>query len=211
MDLQSVIDQLRAWPAWVVYALLFAGAFIEYILPFLPGDMFVIAGSVLVAAFDWHPVPVLAIVTAGAILGAWVDFRIGLWLVRTNRLHRLGPTGQRAIDAIVLRMQKHGAIYLAVNRFIPALRAFFFVAAGVAGLPTGKVLLWSGVSALAWNTLLVGVGYALGANIAAIETFFTQYTVVAWSILALVALVLVVRWLVKRRRARAQPPPPNAG
>ncbi|MCC6625694.1 MAG: VTT domain-containing protein [Deltaproteobacteria bacterium] len=207
MDLQSVIDQLRAWPPWIVYALLFAGAFIEYILPFLPGDMFVVAGAVLVAAFDWHPIPVLGIVTAGAILGAWVDFRIGLWLVRTNRLHRLGPGASAAVESIVARMHKHGPVYLAVNRFIPALRAFFFVAAGVARLRTGTVLLWSGVSALAWNILLVGVGYALGANIAAIESFFTQYAIIAWSLIGAVVLVLIVRWLVKRRRARAAKPP----
>ena len=202
MDLQGVIDQLREWPAWIVYALLFFGAFIEYILPFLPGDMFVMAGSVLVAAFGWHPVPVLLVVTFGAVLGAWVDFRIGLWLVRSGRIARLGPRTHHAVDVIVKRMQRHGAVYLAVNRFIPALRAFFFIAAGAAGLRTSRVLLWSTVSALAWSSLLVGVGYALGNNIEGIEAFFRDYAIVAWSVLGAVALALLVRWLWQRRRAR---------
>lgn len=200
MDLQAVIDHLREWPPWLVYALLFLGAFIEYIVPPLPGDMFVVAGCVLVAAFDWSPLGVFAVVTAGAVLGAWIDFRIGLWLVRSGKLARFGPSGQQAIARIAERMRRSGPVYLAANRFVPALRAFFFVAAGVAGLRTGVVLLWSTVSALAWNALLVSVGYALGSNIAAIETFFTRYAAIAWSVIGAVVIVLLVRWLIRRRR-----------
>ncbi|MFO0746805.1 MAG: VTT domain-containing protein [Myxococcota bacterium] len=206
MDLQSVIDQLRQWPPWLVYALLFGGAFIEYIVPPLPGDMFVIAGCVLVAAFDWNPIGVLLVVTAGAVLGAWVDFHIGLWLVRKNKLARFGEKGQHAIATIARRMQRHGPVYLALNRFIPALRAFFFVAAGVAGLRVGVVLLWSTVSALLWNILLVAIGYALGSNIPSIERFFSQYAIVAWSLLAAALLFFLVRWLIRRARDRRAPP-----
>lgn len=200
MALQTVIDQLREWPPWLVYALLFGGAFIEYIVPPVPGDMLVVAGCVLVAAFDWNPIGVFAVVTAGAVLGAYCDFRIGLWLVRKNKLARLGATGQRAIASIVARMQRHGAVYLAVNRFIPALRAFFFIAAGVAGLSTRAVLLWSTISALAWNALLVTLGYALGSNIDGLERFFTQYAIVAWSLIGAVGLFVLVRWLIRRRK-----------
>lgn len=202
MDLAEVIDTLRQWPAWVVYLMLFGGALIEYLVPPLPGDTFVVGGCVLVAAFGWHPVPVLLIVTAGAVLGAWIDYRVGLWLVRTNRLARFGPKGRAAIDGIVQRMRKHGPVYLAANRFVPALRAFFFVAAGIAGLRTGPVLWWSAVSALAWNILLVAIGYALGTNIEAIETLFTQYAIVAWSLIGAVVLFFVGRALVRRLRRR---------
>ncbi len=169
MDLQSVLDTLREWPPFVVYLLLFAGAFLEYIVPPVPGDMFVMAGAVLVAAFGWHFLPVLAVVTLGAVLGAWLDFLLGKWLVRSGRLAKFGDRGQGAISGIVDQMRRRGPAYLAVNRFVPGLRAFFFVAAGIAGLTTGQVILWSTVSALAWNAMLVGIGYALGDNLEAIE------------------------------------------
>lgn len=200
MTLQSVIEHLREWPPWLVYALLFGASFIEYIVPPVPGDTLVVAGCVLVAAFDWSPLGVFAVITAGAILGAWCDFRVGKWLVKSGKLERMGDTSQRAIANIAERMRKHGAIYLAVNRFIPALRAFFFIAAGVAGLSTRSVLLWSTVSAMAWNALLIAIGYSLGKNVAAIEDLLANYAVVVWSILGAIVLVLLVRWIVRRRR-----------
>jgi membrane protein DedA with SNARE-associated domain len=202
MDLEAIIATLREWPPFIVYLLLFSGALIEYLLPPVPGDMFVVAGAVLVAAFGWHFLPVLAVVTAGAVLGAWLDFLIGKWLVRSGRVARLGERGQGAISRIVDQMKRHGPAYLAVNRFVPGLRAFFFVAAGIAGLTTGQVILWSTVSALAWNGLLVGVGYALGDNLDAVETFFTRYSIIAWSLIAAVTLFFTVRALIRRRKKR---------
>lgn len=200
MDLHAVLDTLREWPPFVVYLMLFAGALIEYLVPPVPGDMFVVAGAVLVAAFGWPFALVLAVVTAGAILGAWLDFLLGKWLVRSGRLARL-ERGRSAIDGVVRQMQKHGPAYLAINRFVPGLRAFFFVAAGIAGLTTGQVLVWSGVSALAWNLLLVGVGYALGDNLDAVELFFARYSVIAWSVIGALVLFFVVRALVRSRQA----------
>ncbi len=200
MDLQAIIDALREWPPIVVYLLLFAGALIEYLVPPVPGDMFVVAGAVLVAAFGWHFVPVLVVVTAGAVLGAWLDFLIGKWLVRSGRIARLGERGQGAVGKIVDQMKRHGPAYLAINRFVPALRAFFFVAAGIAGLTTRQVVFWSALSALAWNSLLVGVGYALGGNLDAVETFFTRYSLIAWAIIAAVILFFAIRALIRRHK-----------
>lgn len=200
MDLQAIIDALREWPPIVVYLLLFAGALIEYLVPPVPGDMFVVAGAVLVAAFGWHFVPVLVVVTAGAVLGAWLDFLIGKWLVRSGRIARMGERGQGAVGKIVDQMKRHGPAYLAINRFVPALRAFFFVAAGIAGLTTRQVVFWSALSALAWNSLLVGVGYALGGNLDAVETFFTRYSLIAWSIIAAVILFFAIRALIRRHK-----------
>jgi membrane protein DedA with SNARE-associated domain len=204
LDLQSILDTLREWPPILVYLLLFLGALIEYIVPPVPGDMLVVAGAVLVAAFDWDFLPVLAVVTLGAVIGAWLDFLLGKWLVRTGRIARLNKHAHRAIDGIAQQMKRRGAAYLAVNRFVPGLRAFFFVAAGIAGLTTRQVILWSTVSALVWNTLLVGVGYALGDNLDAVETLFARYSLVAWGLIAAIIVFLAVRaWLRSRKRKRS--------
>lgn len=200
MDLDGVIQTLASWPPIVVYLILFGSALIEYLVPPLPGDTFVVGGAVLVAAFGWHFVPVLLVVTAGATLGAWIDFKVGQWLVRTHRLDRFGERGKDAIDGIVRQMQKHGPIYLAVNRFLPGIRAFFFVAAGIAGLKTAQVLLWSTLSALAWNAGLVALGYALGKNLDTLSEVLTQYSIVVWSVMGALILFFVGRFFWKRKK-----------
>jgi membrane protein DedA with SNARE-associated domain len=199
MDLQAIVESLREWPPVLVYLILFLTAFIEYVVPPVPGDTFVVGGAVLVSAFGWGFLPVLLIVTAGAVFGAWLDFMLGRWLHRSERLEKLGPRGRAAVDGIVRQMKKHGPIYLAVNRFLPGIRAFFFVAAGLAGLRTSQVLLWSTVSALAWNAGLVGLGYALGSNLEMLETVLRDYSVAVWIVLGLVIVLTLWRVLRKPR------------
>lgn len=196
MSLEEILSTVREWPEWVTFGVLFFGALIEYVFPPIPGDTIVVAGAVLVGAFGWSLVPVYLVVTAGAIIGSAADFGIGRWLIRSGRLERMGPKKRAAIDVLVRRFERHGAWYLAVNRFLPGIRAFFFVAAGIAGLRMRVVILWSTVSAMLWNALLVLAGYFLGDNLVELEAWLGRYNAVVW---ALVSLILaVVAWKVYR-------------
>ena len=199
MSLAEVVETVRSWPEWVTYAALFGGAFIEYILPVAPGDLFVVCGAVLVTAFGWSLWPVLGIVTLGALLGCWVDHRVGRWLARSGRLDRLRPRTREPLDALVAGFKRRDATYLIINRFVPGVRALFLVASGIAGLSWQRVLLYSGLSALAWNGLLLGAGALIGSNIDELDRWLSRYTAVALSLVIGVAGVLWWRW---RRRVR---------
>jgi membrane protein DedA with SNARE-associated domain len=65
---------------------------------------------------------------------------------------------------------------LASNRFVPALRAFFFVGAGLSDMPLRAVVLWGGLSAAVWNGILLAVGYAVGENFDELESIFAGYS-----------------------------------
>lgn len=197
MDLQSILAEIQTWPTWITYAILFVGSFIEYVLPPVPGDTIVVAGAVLVGAFGWSLAPIMIIVTLGAIAGATLDYYIGLWMARTGKLTRLRPGAQAAVDDIVRRFRRHGPVYLVVNRFLPGIRAFFFIAAGLAGLRLSVVLIWSTISALAWNALLVGIGYSLGHNLEALESFLSRYNTVMWILIG--GIVLFFGWRMYRK------------
>lgn len=148
-----------------------------------------LAGAVLVGVFGWPALPVLAAVTAGSVLGSAIDFAMGRWLVRSGRIARLSPRSRRAVERIAGTFRSTGAWYLAMNRFVPGVRALFFVAAGLAGLRWSSVLWWSTVSALAWNALLVGAGVTLGTNLDQLEQWFGRYNM---AVGATVSILLVV-------------------
>ena len=200
-SLREVIEAVELWPPAAVYALLLGGAFLEYVFPPVPGDAVVLAGAVLVGASGWNPWFVFGAVTLGSALGAAAAFGVGRWLVSSGRITRLSPKKREAIEGIVTRFERRGALYLAINRFFPGIRAFFFVAAGLAGYRLKVVLLWSTVSALIWNGVLMSVGVVLGHNVDEVDTFFTQYTWLMWGLIALVVLVVVWRIVAKRKRA----------
>ena len=203
-SLRELIDVVEAWPPAAVVGLLFGGAFLEYIFPPVPGDAVVLAGAVLVGAAGWSAWLVFGVVTLGSALGAAAAFGVGRWLERSGRLARLSEKKRAGIDDVVARFERRGAFYLAINRFFPGIRAFFFVAAGLAGYRLRVVLLWSVVSALLWNAMLMGAGVFLGHNVDEIDTFFTRYTWVMWGLIAAVVVVVVWRILAKRRASRLQ-------
>jgi membrane protein DedA with SNARE-associated domain len=178
--------------------LLLLSACIEYLFPPFPGDMIVIFGAFLVARRGWSGPSVFAAVLAGSVVGFMLDYAVGRWLGRTEerwtrgRLRRFRPQ----IDRLVERFARHGALYLAINRFIPSLRGLFFVAAGMARLAWWKVLAFGTLSALLWNALLLAVGLTVGNSWDRLVTVFQAYGIVFWTVaaLALLAFVLYRRW-----------------
>lgn len=131
--------------------------------------------------------------TAGSIAGGAADLAVGRWIAR-GRLERLSPRTRAAVDVLVERFRRYGAAYLALNRFVPGVRAAFFVAAGLAGLRTGPVLGWAAVSAIAWNTLLVAAGFAVGADLERLAGWFQRYQAVAWVVVAAGVAIAAARW-----------------
>lgn len=183
-------------------AILFAATLVEYVFPPFPGDLVVVLGSwyAVQGQISW-PLAFVA-VTAGALAGAWIDYRIGAALGPRldRRLERRGPLSDRRLQRFEASYRRWGVLLLLANRFLPGIRAFLFVAAGASGIPLRTVLLFGGISAVAWNAVLLGVGALVVRNAAELVDLVEQYTRVAWAVLAAAAVltVLVVVW---RRRS----------
>jgi membrane protein DedA with SNARE-associated domain len=198
---QKLIDVVAANHNTLGLGLLFLSACIEYLFPPFPGDMITVFGAVLVARDHWSAPAVFGAVTAGSSLGCMIDFAVGRWLGKTEerwtrgRLRRFRPK----IDRIVEKFARHGALYLAINRFIPSLRGLFFLAAGMARLPWWKVLAYGTLSAILWNALLLVVGLAVGNSWATLSRLLTQYALAFWIVAAAVAIGFALRWWLKRR------------
>ena len=92
-------------------------------------------------------------------------------------------------------------MYLAANRFLPALRAFFFIGAGLSRMNAAPVLLYGGISAAVWNAILMAAGYAIGNNWDVLRDVAQRYAA-ATLILVVVAVVgVVARFVWDSRRA----------
>lgn len=182
----------------------------EYLFPPFPGDTVTIFGAWLAAAGKLHWALVWAAVTLGSGVGLAVDWWVGRWLGR--RADRLptdaerpfwNPLSRERLDRFEARYRRYGDALILANRFLPAVRAFVFLAAGAAEIPLPRVVVLGLVSAGVWNALLLVGGYAVGANLHALERLFSTYSRFAWIALGLAGLALIARVLVVRlRRAR---------
>ena len=176
-------------------------AMVEYLFPPFPGDTITLFGAVLITAYGWSFLGVFSSVMLGSVAGAMIDFAVGLRLQRgRQRRRQLSKRDQQvALDRLVDKFRRHGAVYLLLSRFFPGVRALFFVAAGLAGMSTRIVLFYCIVSAAIWNLVIIGVGSVLGVNFDRLVELMRQYSLVVLGGVGLVCLFWVGRWIFRRR------------
>lgn len=213
MSLIEAVALLAGENQGVTLLLLALASLTEYVFPPFPGDTVTVAGAVLVVTSGlWLP-GAFAAVLAGSLLGAAIDFRVGVLLSR-GRERGLPSTGlrgrlarsslaRRALDGAdraARTFARWGEWAIVLNRFLPGVRAFLFIAAGMGGMRFGRVMLYAAISSALWNVLLVAAGIALGANLERIEALMRTWGRGAWLVLGIAAAALLVRWIIVRKR-----------
>ena len=202
--LDEFLHTLEHGPHYWAYALVLAAAAIEYIFPPVPGDTVALFAVALAVRAQLSWVLVYLAMTLGALLGGLAAWGFGLWLANHEEswpsfLRTPGAT--RALDALRRGYEQHGAMYLVVNRFLPALRAFFFVGAGMSRMNVGPVIVFGGISAALWNALLMGVGYAVGNNWDMLRDLAERYAVATLILVVIAVIGLIARFVWDSRRA----------
>jgi len=204
--LEHLLRHAETIPGFAFFGMMFAGSFFEYVFPPVPGDAWTALGAILIARGQKFLTIFLG-VNLGALTGFLVDYAFGRWLGNPARgFRRWGPRWERigrGIDRISAGFDRHPAIYLTMNRFLPGVRALFFVAAGYGRVPLWKVVVFGLASSIAWNLLLIAGGFAVGLELDVLLDWVARYTSVVWIGLALAAVCFAVRFIRKRRRAAA--------
>lgn len=201
-----MVEALMAWleaneGPWA-YAAIGLACLIEYVFPPFPGDTIALFGVFLAVRAGYSGWLVYLALDVGSTLGGLAAYGFGRLFADPATRPRFLKTerAEKALGTLSAQYAKHGGLYLLSNRFLPALRAFFFVAAGIARVPVLQVLVYGGLSAAAWNALLFGLGWWAGESFDALRGWVERYSIAAIAI----ALVVFLGWLWRRRRARSE-------
>lgn len=190
--------------------ILFLATFIEYVFPPFPGDLLVVLGAwySVQGALSW-PATFIA-VTLGGITGALVDYKLGTLVGRRvdARFSRLGGLSAERLARFEASYRRFGPWLLVLNRFVPGIRAFIFVAAGACRIPLRTVVVFGGVSTALWNVLLLAAGALLARSAEDLVRLVNEYTQVAGLVLAAAALAAAAVLLWRRRAGRRPAPGP---
>jgi len=202
--LDEFLHTLEYGPQYWAYALVAAAAAIEYVFPPIPGDTVALFAVALAVRAQLHWALVYLALTLGALAGGLAAWGFGIWLANNEEnwpSFLKTPRATRALDAVRRGYAQHGAMYLVANRFLPALRAFFFIGAGLSRMNAAPVIAFGAISAALWNALLMLVGYAVGSNWDVLRSLAERYAA-AMLILVIVAVAgIVARFIWDSRRA----------
>lgn len=162
MDPQWLLERFGAQFFWVSAAIVFIEC--GLLFPILPGDSLLFAVGLFIARGDIG-INIAAACTAlsvAAFLGNVVGYEIGR-AIGTPLYEREGRfVKKQYFDQTHEFFEKHGAKALILGRFVPIVRTFITVVAGVSRMDRRHFFVWSGVGAVLWATGVTLLGYFLG-------------------------------------------------
>lgn len=169
-DPAAIMQQFLSADAVTVYWLVFAFMIVESsFIPF-PSEVIVPPAAYLACtSHDVNIVAVVAIATAGAIVGALINYYLSVWIGRpivyafaNSRLGHALLIDEAKVRRAEEYFDRHGAVSTFIGRLIPAVRQLISIPAGLARMNVGKFVIYTGLGALTWNCVLAALGWWLG-------------------------------------------------
>jgi membrane protein DedA with SNARE-associated domain len=190
---------LQTNPLWIY---VFAGlaAFIENIFPPFPSDAAIVAVGSLAGAGSIEFFPALICSTVGSTLGFVVMFKVGHWfgqsILERGKIKFIPLDKVHKVEGW---FQKYGYWVVVGNRFLSGTRAVVSFFAGLSELSLIRSAVLSFFSALLWNGILLFAGKEMGQNWRTVSIFFEAYGKTATTIVILVVLILIGRYVYRRQ------------
>ena len=201
IDVAALIDTYGPLFIFIVCGFLFAetGLLVGF---FLPGDTVLFpAGLALATGAINFPLWLALLLFAGA---AWSGDQTGYWIGR-----KLGPAVFKRPESKIFKHEnvdrahaffdRYGAKAIILAHFVPVMRTFIPVAAGVGEMSYNRYLRYNLVGVLLWTNGVTLLGAALGQ----FAIFRDHVEIVTLVFLVLSTIPLISEW-VKARRQRSK-------
>jgi membrane-associated protein len=164
LDPQTYIDRFGPYALWAAAVVVFIEC---WLFPFLPGDSLLFTVGLLISQGEQLGAPIWVaclVLTVSAILSNVVGYLVGA---------RLGPAvfnrpdsrwfKQQHIDTTFAFFDRYGNRAIVLARFVPIVRTFITLAAGVGRMPMRRFVTYSAIGGFLWATGVTLLGYWLGS------------------------------------------------
>lgn len=181
-------------------------------LPF-PSEVVVPPAAYLaVTKGDMNIFLIVLVATAGAVVGALVNYFLSVWLGRpivyafaNSRIGHACLIDREKVDKAERYFDEHGAVSTFIGRLIPAVRQLISIPAGLARMNIGKFVIFTALGAGVWNCILAGLGYWLGKTVPLdtlyenVEKYNSYFTIGGFILLAICLLYIIWQAMKKKK------------
>lgn len=194
------LDDLVRWGGYVVLAVIVfteTGLLVGF---FLPGDSLLISAGLVAASGRLNIWLLNVLLIVAAVAGDSVGYAIG---------RRLGPRlftrpksllfNPRHVERTRAFYARHGSKTIVIARFVPIVRTFAPVVAGVGQMEYRRFVVYNIAGGMGWVTSMTWAGYLLGQAVPNIS----DHVHVVVVIVILLSLVPVAVELIRERRRRS--------
>ena len=192
--IQWCLDNLNYWT--ITFLMAIESSFIPF-----PSEVVVTPAAYKAAATgELNVWLVILFATAGAIIGALINYFLALWLGKpivykfaNSRIGHMCLLDQEKVETAEKFFRKHGAVATLIGRLVPAVRQLISIPAGLAKMGLAKFVAFTALGAGIWNAVLAALGWYLEAIVPEDQLIstVTEYShEIGYVIIALVALAL---------------------
>ena len=180
----------------------------ENLFPPIPSEVILPSAGFAAASGSMGLVSAIVWATIGSVVGALALYALGAWFGRA-RFYSLASKIPFVKEADIERAEawfvRRGPLAVLLGRVVPVVRSLISIPAGIERMKLLPFTLYTAIGSALWNSVLIGAGYALGANWAIVEEWISRYQLIVF-VLAGIALVLwmVRKWTVRRPRESAE-------
>jgi membrane-associated protein len=205
----DILDSFGPWATVGLFLIIFAetGLLIGF---FLPGDSLLFTGGLFASRGNLN----LAVILIGCFLAAVIGDQVGYTIG-----HRAGPALFRRPDSRVFKQKyvdrtkeffaRHGPKTILLARFVPIVRTFAPVLAGVGQMKRRVFTTYNVVGGFVWAVGVILAGYLLSNAVGANN--IDKYLLPIIAVIILLSLLPpVIEGLRQRRRPAAAPPAAQA-
>ena len=198
LHLFDAASVLHAFGPWVLAGIALLVVVESGVLfPFLPGDSLLVTAAILSATLGVTPGEVALVAVTAAVVGDFVGYALGARVGR--RLFRPGarlltPSRLHESEAFFARW---GAASLVLGRFVPFVRTYVPLSAGIAAMPYRSFLPWNALGGVSWVVVMLVLGVLLGGI-----PFIANNIDVLMIVVVVLSVAPIVIGAIRRRRAR---------
>jgi len=178
----------------------------------LPSELVMPPAGYLVAKGEMDFAVVLACGVLGSLLGSLANYGLARWLGRAFflRLGRYVLITEKGLDRSERYFAAHGEISVFMGRMLPVVRHLISIPAGIARMRLNQFVLFTGLGALVWCTILTWIGWFIGSRedviLEVLDQEARRYTgravLIVVPVLALIAVAYA--WWYRRRASQGR-------
>jgi len=202
--MEGYIDQLVDWILTLsplsIYVIFGFIAYLENVMPPIPGDLLVAFGGYLAAEQLVGFSSLLAITTFASVVGFMNMYAIGYYFGDKIEEQRKKFWLMRFVDVKYFDrgkrwMHRYGQGVILANRFLAGTRSVISVTAGLTKTRITTTIISSAISSVLWNAILLCLGWLVHENWQIIGHYLNIY---GWVILIALGVIAIV-WFVYSR------------
>ena len=179
----------------------------ENLFPPIPSEVILPSAGFAAASGSMGLVSAIVWATVGSVVGALALYALGAWFGRA-RFYSLASKIPFVKETDIERAEawfvRRGPLAVLLGRVVPVVRSLISIPAGIERMKLLPFTLYTAIGSALWNSVLIGAGYALGANWEIVEEWISRYQLIVFGLAGIALVVWMVRkWTARRSRESA--------